>query len=104
MSLCVFDRIKHIETVTGVTVSRLGGLRPWAAHGTDFPAPEPPWQGQFCKNSVFRVGGRASGLVIERTGCPRTRALYDMEVDHGRLDAGMPHQVLDGPNVGAALE
>jgi hypothetical protein len=27
-----------------------------------------------------------------------------MEVDHGRLDAGVAHQILDGPDVGAVLE
>ena len=42
LSLCVLDRIQHPETVTGVTVSRLGGLHPWAAHGADFLAPAPP--------------------------------------------------------------
>jgi len=33
LSLCVFDQIKHTEAVTGVTASRVGGLRPWAFHG-----------------------------------------------------------------------
>ena len=37
MSLCVSDRIKHTEIVTDVTVSQLGGLRPWAIHKVNFP-------------------------------------------------------------------
>ena len=48
--------------------------------------------------------GRRSGLVVERAGSPRPRPLDDMEVDHGRFDAGVAHEVLDGADVGAVLE
>jgi hypothetical protein len=56
MSLCVSDPIKHTEAVTGATVSQLGGLRPLAAHGADYPAPKPPCQEQCGWHWILQIG------------------------------------------------
>jgi hypothetical protein len=41
---------------------------------------------------------------IERTGTAGTRAFDDVEVDHGGGDVGMAEEILDGADIGAALE
>ena len=49
------------------------------------------------------VSFRGSG-EIERTWSARAWALDDVEVDHGGGDVGMAEEILDGADVGAALE
>ena len=50
--------------------------------------------------------GRNSGESgeIERTGTTCPRAFDNVEVDHGGGDVGMAEKILDGTDVGAALE
>lgn len=50
----------------------------------------------------FRVG--RSGLKVERADGSRAGPPQDVEVNHGGLDAGVAHQVLDRPDVGAVLK
>jgi hypothetical protein len=85
LSLCVFDQIKHTEAVTGVTVSRLGGLRPWALHWS--------FLGCLCRTRKFNLIGFGdfrvgrSGLEVERANGSRARPPQDVEVNHGGFDA-----------------
>ena len=41
---------------------------------------------------------------IERTGTADSRAFDDVDVEHGGGDGGMAEEILDGADIGAALE
>lgn len=41
---------------------------------------------------------------VKRTRATGTRSLHDVKVDHGGGDVRVAHQVLDGADVGSALE
>ena len=46
--------------------------------------------------------GKSGEIERARTACGR--AFDDVEVDHGGGDVGMAEEILDGADVGAALE
>ena len=99
LRLCVSYRIRHTEAVTGVTVFRFGGPRPWVNHGSSFSVPPPPWQEECCRRMLLGqyFSGRQSGMEIQWLGSPRPRsphhrvlASYHLWVDIRRFPAYNP--------------
>ena len=65
----------------------------------------PPWRN--CQEGNAGLLGDGCNLrsgEIERAWTAGTGAFHDMQVDHGGLDAGVPHQGLDGADVGSGFE
>ena len=98
MSNCVFDRIKHTEIYAGANASRKDGLRPLAFHGKANSLSLPPCQEKMMCDNTIRGYQRSSGL-----GAP-TPGFYHAQVNHGCFDGRVPHEILNGSNVGSALK